>query len=93
MVQKSPLRRWRNWRVRSLTPFTFAEDIAPSAKKLSAFGIDAKDVTGELRKLGDISAGLGVPLNQLSEMFGKAKVSGRLFGEDINCAGAVPGCL
>ncbi|MEZ5945220.1 MAG: tape measure protein [Planctomycetaceae bacterium] len=66
------------------TPFTFAEDIAPSAKKLLAFGIDAKDVTGELRKLGDISAGLGVPLNQLSEMFGKAKVSGRLFGEDIN---------
>ncbi|MCB9949586.1 MAG: tape measure protein [Planctomycetaceae bacterium] len=66
------------------TPFDFANDIAPSAKKLLAFGINANEVTGELRRLGDISAGLAIPLGDLSDMYGKARVSGRLFGEDLN---------
>ncbi|MEZ5951188.1 MAG: tape measure protein [Planctomycetaceae bacterium] len=65
------------------TPFQFPE-IADSAKKLIAFGISSDEVTGELRKLGDVSAGLGIPMNELADMYGKARVSGRLFGEDLN---------
>ncbi|MBR9800557.1 tape measure protein [bacterium] len=65
------------------TPFQFPE-ITDSAKKLIAFGFNADEVTGQLRKLGDISAGLNIPLGELSEIYGKAKVSGRLFMEDIN---------
>lgn len=65
------------------TPFQFPE-ISDSAKKLIAFGFSADEVTGELRKLGDISAGLNIPLSELSDIYGKARVSGRLFMEDIN---------
>lgn len=65
------------------TPFQFPE-IADSAKKLIAFGFSANEVTTELKKLGDISAGLNIPLAELSDIYGKAKVSGRLFMEDIN---------
>ncbi|WP_417848367.1 tape measure protein [Thalassoglobus sp.] len=65
------------------TPFQFPE-ISDSAKKLIAFGFSADEVTGELRKLGDISAGLNIPLSDLSDIYGKARVSGRLFMEDIN---------
>lgn len=64
------------------TPFQFPE-IADSAKKLIAFGISSDEVTGELRKLGDVSAGLGIPMNELADMYGKARVSGRLFGDDM----------
>ncbi|CAK9094519.1 Phage tape measure protein, partial [Durusdinium trenchii] len=67
----------------SSTPFQLPE-ISDSAKKLIAFGFSADEVTGELRKLGDISAGLNIPLSDLSDIYGKARVSGRLFMEDIN---------
>lgn len=65
------------------TPFQFPE-IAEAAKKLLAFGSNADSVTGELRMLGDIAAGVGVPLGDIAEIYGKARVQGRLFAEDIN---------
>jgi tape measure domain-containing protein len=65
------------------TPFESME-IADSAKKLLAFGSSSDTVVNELRMLGDIAAGVGVPLGDLSEIYGKARVQGRLFAEDIN---------
>lgn len=65
------------------TPFESIE-IADAAKKLLAFGSSSKTVVSELRMLGDIAAGVGVPLSELSEIYGKAQVQGRLFAEDIN---------
>lgn len=65
------------------TPFETIE-IADAAKKLVAFGSSAETVVSELRMLGDIAAGVGVPLADLSEIYGKARVQGRLFAEDIN---------
>ncbi|CAK9099172.1 Phage tape measure protein, partial [Durusdinium trenchii] len=56
----------------SSTPFQLPE-ISDSAKKLIAFGFSADEVTGELRKLGDISAGLNIPLSDLSDIYGKAR--------------------
>jgi tape measure domain-containing protein len=65
------------------TPFQ-TEEISEAARSLLAFGGNAKTVVDELRMLGDISAGTGTPLKELSELYGKAKVQGRLFAEDIN---------
>lgn len=65
------------------TPFQEA-DILQSAKSLLAFGTNARSVVPELRRLGDISAGLGIPIGQLAELYGKARVQGRLFAEDVN---------
>ena len=65
------------------TPFESME-IADAAKKLLAFGSSTDTVVNELRMIGDIAAGVGVPLSDLSEIYGKARVQGRLFAEDIN---------
>lgn len=65
------------------TPFEFTE-ITTASKKLLAFGIGAEDITDTLRKLGDISSGIGAPIGEIAELYGKAKTQGRLFAEDIN---------
>lgn len=65
------------------TPFEFPE-LADAGKKLLAFGVASNDIVPQLTKLGDIASGLGIPLGELSELYGKAKVQGRLYMEDIN---------
>lgn len=65
------------------TPFEFPE-LADAGKKLLAFGFDAQSIVPNLTKLGDISSGLGIPIGELSELYGKARVQGRLYMEDIN---------
>lgn len=65
------------------TPFQFTE-LADSAKKLTAFGFSAEEVVPNLKRLGDLASGIGIPFSELSEIYGKARVQGRLFGEDIN---------
>jgi tape measure domain-containing protein len=65
------------------TPFEFPE-IQKAAKSLLAFGVGAEDVTETLRRVGDIASGVGAPLGEIAELYGKAKTQGRLFAEDIN---------
>lgn len=65
------------------TPFNSA-DIDSAGKKLLAFGIGADDVTDSLRRIGDISAATGSSISDIADIYGKAKVQGRLFAEDIN---------
>lgn len=65
------------------TPFELPE-VQEGAKKLLAFGVAAKDLEPTLRSLGDVSAGIGAPIAEIAELYGKAKVQGRLFAEDIN---------
>ncbi|MFB0964145.1 MAG: phage tail tape measure protein, partial [Patescibacteria group bacterium] len=65
------------------TPFEFPE-IADAGKRLLAFGFSAKEINGTLRSLGDISSALNIPLGELSDIYGKARVQGRLFAEDLN---------
>lgn len=65
------------------TPFEFPE-LAQSAKSLLAFGVSAGQIEPALRKIGDISSGIGAPVAEIAEIFGKAKVQGTLFAEDIN---------
>lgn len=65
------------------TPFESGE-IADAARSLVAFGTPASQAVDTLRMLGDVASGVGMPLGELSEIYGKAQVQGRLFGEDIN---------
>jgi tape measure domain-containing protein len=65
------------------TPFQ-SDEISAAARSLIAFGSNADTVVSELRMLGDIASGTGVPLGELAELYGKAQVQGRLFAEDIN---------
>lgn len=64
-------------------PFQF-DDIAAAAKSLLAFGTTADDIPATLTMIGDIAAGLNIPIGEMAELYGKAQVQGRLFAEDIN---------
>jgi tape measure domain-containing protein len=65
------------------TPFEFPE-LADAGRKLIAFGEGADTVPETLRRLGDVSAGVQAPIGEIAELYGKARVQGRLFAEDIN---------
>lgn len=65
------------------TPFEFPE-LTDAGRKLIAFGEGADTVPETLRRIGDISAGIQAPVNEIAELYGKARVQGRLFAEDIN---------
>ena len=65
------------------TPFEFPE-LADAGRKLIAFGESADTVPETLRRIGDVSAGVQAPINEIAEIYGKARVQGRLFAEDVN---------
>ena len=65
------------------TPFQF-EGLTDAARKLVAFGVAQEDVLPTMRTIGDIAAGVNQPIGELAEIYGKARVQGRLFAEDIN---------
>ncbi|MGC4031483.1 MAG: tape measure protein [Tepidisphaeraceae bacterium] len=65
------------------TPFQTPE-LIDASKKLLAFGVSAEQIIPTMRSLGDVSAGLNIPIGELAELYGKAKVQGRLMAEDIN---------
>jgi len=65
------------------TPFEFPE-LAGAARMLAAFGEEADSIPDTLKRIGDIAAGTQTPIGELAEMYGKARVAGTLFSEDIN---------
>lgn len=65
------------------TPFGTSE-LRDAGRMLAAFGIQGQAIVPLLRQLGDLAAGTNQPIGELAEIFGKAKVQGRLFMEDIN---------
>lgn len=67
----------------AVTPFGM-EDVAQGAKQLLAYGLEAEKVNGTLIRLGDIAAGLSVPLNDLVYLYGTTMTQGRLYTQDLN---------
>lgn len=65
------------------TPFEFPE-LADATKRLVAYGIAAGDAVPLMRRLGDISSALQIPIGELSDIYGRMKVSGRITMEDMN---------
>lgn len=64
------------------TPFT-PEQVNGAARALLSFGTSADDLLPTLKTLGDISAGTGKDLGELSVIFGQIKSTGRLMGQDL----------
>lgn len=64
------------------TPFDL-QGVANGAKQLLAYGSTAKDVAGEIRMLGDIAAGMSLPLGDLVYLYGTTRTQGRLFTRDL----------
>lgn len=65
------------------TPFELTE-VQKGSKALLAFGIEAENIIPSMKNLGDIAAGVGMPIDELATIYGKARTSGTLFAEDIN---------
>lgn len=66
----------------AITPFDL-QGVANGAKQLLAYGIQADEVNETLVKLGDIAAGLSIPLNDLVYLYGTTMVQGRMFTQDL----------
>lgn len=64
------------------TPFDM-KDVVNGAKQLLAYGFAANEITEIMRRLGDISAGLGLNLQDLIWLYGTTMVQGRLFTRDL----------
>jgi tape measure domain-containing protein len=67
----------------NVTPFDNAQ-VLRAGKGLLAFGVEQKKLIPTLKKIGDISAGTGKDFNELATIYGKARVAGTLYAEDIN---------
>lgn len=65
------------------TPFNL-KDIGQAAKQLIAYGVSADEVNRTLIRLGDIAAGLSIPIKDLAYLYGTTMVQGRLYTEDFN---------
>ena len=64
------------------TPFDL-KGVSQGAKQLIAYGIEAKDVNKTIVELGNIAAGLSIPLNDLVYLYGTTMVQGRMFTMDL----------
>ncbi|WP_314810440.1 tape measure protein, partial [Capnocytophaga granulosa] len=64
------------------TPFGLQE-VSEGAKRLLAFQVPAEEVTETLRRMGDVAAGLGVPMERLIHVYGQVKAQGRMFTNDL----------
>lgn len=71
------------------TPFTL-KGVEKNSKLLLAMGIETEDLLPTLKALGDVAAGLSVPLERIALNFGQVKTQGKLTGRelrDFNIAG------
>jgi len=77
---KEVLTQLKEFGVRS--PFEFG-DLAKTAQKLSAFGVEAKQLVPTINMLGNIAAGTGGNVNELAEMYIRVQENGVLAGREI----------
>ncbi|MBR2236344.1 MAG: tape measure protein [Prevotella sp.] len=64
------------------TPFDL-KGVADGAKQLLAYGTAAEEVNDTLIHLGDIAAGLSIPLGDLVMLYGTTMTQGRMFTQDL----------
>lgn len=64
------------------TPFDL-QGVASGAKQLLAYGVEANEVTDTLTRLGDIAAGLSIPLNDIVYLYGTTITQGRMYTMDL----------
>lgn len=64
------------------TPFSL-QDVSQGAKQLLAFQVPAEEVVDTLTRMGNIAAGLGVPLGRINLVYGQVMAKGKLAGDDL----------
>ena len=64
------------------TPFDL-QSVSQGAKQLLAYGTSADEVNEVLIRLGDIAAGLSIPLGDLVYLYGTTMTQGRMFTQDL----------
>lgn len=64
------------------TPFDL-QGVASSAKQLLAYGTAQEDVIKNMQMLGNVAAGLSIPLNDLIYLYGTLQAQGRVMTIDI----------
>ena len=64
-----------------VSPYTLIE-LSTAAKQLTAYDIAAKDVVDTTRRLADISAAVGVPVERFTYALGQVKAFGHLTSQD-----------
>jgi tape measure domain-containing protein len=65
------------------TPFSLTE-LGKGAKQLIAFKEPADKVVDTLRRIGDVSAGVSVPVGELVAAYGKVSAKGKMQAEELN---------
>jgi tape measure domain-containing protein len=65
-----------------ITPFR-QDEVIQGAKQLLAYGFSADKLTTDLRRLGDVSAGLSIPLGDLVYLYGTIRTQGRAMTKDL----------
>lgn len=65
------------------TPFEL-KDVQDATKQLMAYGFRAGDVVDTMKRLGDVSAGIGAPIGDIAYLYGTLKTSGRVTLMDLN---------
>lgn len=65
-----------------VTPFE-TKEVLNAGKALLGYGISAKEVRGVLQSTGDIASGLGIPIQELATLYGKARTQNTLYTQDI----------
>ena len=66
----------------AVTPFDI-KGVTDGAKQLLAYGVAADEVNDTLVHLGDIAAGLSLPLGDLVYLYGTTLTQGRMFTQDL----------
>lgn len=64
------------------TPFSL-QDVSNGAKQLLAFQVPANEVVDTLTRMGNIAAGLSVPIQRINLVYGQVKAKGKLMGDDL----------
>ena len=64
------------------TPFTIP-GVFEASKQLLAMGIESDKLLPTLKSLGDVSAGLSVPLMRIAHNFGQVRAQGKLTGREL----------
>ena len=65
------------------SPFSVTE-LAKGAEQLLSYGMGAEEVNNTLSQLGDIASGVGVPLENLTSLYGTVMLQGTLCADDLD---------
>ena len=81
-AEKAEVLMLRLTRFAAETPFEL-QDVAKNAKLLLAMGIELDKILPTMKALGDVAAGLSVPIERLALNLGQVKTQGHLTGREL----------